>query len=86
MVGLLSQLLPLLLVQVLKPLHSLLLGSLPLLLTLYPDTSHPRFQEAWSQGKTMSRRRGEESCPFLDGVYVSVMRRFASTSFFSSKN
>ena len=34
----------------------------------------------------MSRRRGEESCPFLDGVYVSVMRRFASTSFFSSKN
>ena len=30
----------------------------------------------------MSRRRGEESCPFLDGVYVSVMRRFASTSFF----
>ena len=78
MVGLLSLLLPLLLVQVL---HSLLLGSLPLLLTLYPDTSHPRFQEAWSQGKTMSRRRGEESCPFLDGVYVSVMRRFASTHF-----
>ena len=36
MVGLLSLLLPLLLVQVLKPLHSLLLGSLPLILTL-PD-------------------------------------------------
>ena len=34
MVGLLSLLLPLLLVQVLKPLHSLLLGSLPLILTL----------------------------------------------------
>lgn len=52
MVGLLSLLLPLLLVQ-----------------------------EAWSQGKTMSRRRGEESCPFLDGVYVSVMRRIINPGF-----
>ena len=36
MVGLLSLLLPLLLVQVLKPLHSLLLGSLPLILGSLP--------------------------------------------------
>ena len=40
------------------------------------DMSNLYTQEVWSQGKTMSRRRGEESCPFLDGVYVSVMRRF----------
>ena len=40
------------------------------------DKSNFYFQEVWSQGKTMSRRRGEDSCPFLDGVYVSVMRRF----------
>merc|ERR1719145_68678 len=29
----------------------------------------------------MSRRRGEDSCPFLDGVYVSVMRRIFNQGF-----
>merc|ERR1719369_1439071 len=34
------------------------------------------------QGKSMmGRRRGEESCPFLDGVYVSVMRRIINPGF-----
>ena len=46
------------------------------LTSIYFAIFHSSFQEVLSQGKTMSRRRGEESCPFLDGVYVSVMRRF----------
>ena len=54
-------------------------SSLYFLLRYFPlvlaDMSNLWTQEVWSQGKTMSRRRGEESCPFLDGVYVSVMRR-----------
>lgn len=51
---------------------SLLLAHLlPLLLS----------QEVLGQGKIMSRRKGEDSCPFLDGVYVSVMRRILSPGF-----
>jgi len=34
------------------------------------------------QGKSMmSRKKGEEACPFLDGVYVSVMRRIFNPGF-----
>ena len=54
-----------------------LLRYFPLVLA---DISNIYTQEVWSQGKTMSRRRGEDSCPFLDGVYVSVMRRFEHLS------
>ena len=36
--------------------------------------------QAVAQGKTMARRKGEDSCPFLDGVYVSVMRRWDENS------
>jgi len=37
--------------------------------------------QAVAQGKTMARRKGEDSCPFLDGVYVSVMRRIINPGF-----
>jgi len=33
------------------------------------------------QGKSMSQRKGSESCPALDGLYVSVMRRIINPGF-----
>jgi hypothetical protein len=45
---------------------------LPLLLDLQPVAG---------QGKAVSSAKDGETCPFLDGVFVSVMRRIFSQGF-----
>ena len=47
-----------------------------LLLLLLPDP-----QLAAGQGRAMSPAKDGETCPFLDGVFVSVMRRIFMQGF-----
>jgi len=51
-----------------------------LLILLMLSLSLP-YQVVQGQGKSVSIAKGDENCPFLEGVFVSVMRRIFSQGF-----